>query len=81
MSYIKFTDDTLFFVKTESHLWFLIQVLNSFCQISGLMINMKKSALLGFNCGEEEEELAQEIGWVWERKMVHYLSGGFFGRF
>lgn len=59
MSHIQFADDTLFFVNSESHLWFFIDILNPFGQMSGLKINMEKNALLGLNfVGEEEEILA-----------------------
>lgn len=42
VSHIQFTDDTLLFVNNKSHLRFLVEILNSFCQMSGLMINMEK---------------------------------------
>lgn len=45
ISHIQFADDILFFVKKERHVRFLVEVLNSFCQMSGLNVNLEKSAL------------------------------------
>lgn len=39
ISHIRFADDILFFVKSESHLRCLVEILNSFSQKSGLKIN------------------------------------------
>lgn len=46
ISHIQFADDTLFFVKKDKHIRFLVDVVRSFCNISGLKINWEKSALL-----------------------------------
>lgn len=50
-------------MEKEEHIRFLVDVVRSFCNISGLKINWEKSALLGISCEEDEvKELAQQIG-------------------
>lgn len=50
ITHIQFADDTLFFIESENHMQLLLEILNPFCQRSGLKINLDKSALLGINC-------------------------------
>lgn len=73
ISHVQFTDDTLFFVKNVNHLLFLVEI--SFCQMSGLKINMEKNSLLGLNSEEEEVEgLSSEIGCGKETWPIIYIG-------
>lgn len=66
VSHIQFTDDTLLFVNNKSHLRFLVEILNSFCQMSGLMINMEK-----------EGEIMSSSDRLLEGKLVLFHTWGF----
>lgn len=37
-----FADDTLFFVKNDSHLKYLVEILLSFCEMPGFTVNLEK---------------------------------------
>lgn len=63
ISHIQFADDTLFCANNESQLRFFLDIIRAFCGMSGLKINLEKSALLGINYEEDEMEvLADGIG-------------------
>uniref|UniRef100_A0A803P465 Reverse transcriptase domain-containing protein n=1 Tax=Cannabis sativa TaxID=3483 RepID=A0A803P465_CANSA len=63
VSHLQFADDTIFFVENEQSLHKLLRVVEAFCAISGLKINLSKSQLLGI-CMDEEivSRLARRIG-------------------
>lgn len=64
ISHLQFADDTLIFGEIEVNNWTsLILILNSFCEDSGLKINIEKSSVVGINCDPEVcEVLAGSIG-------------------
>uniref|UniRef100_A0A803PZS1 Reverse transcriptase domain-containing protein n=1 Tax=Cannabis sativa TaxID=3483 RepID=A0A803PZS1_CANSA len=53
ISHLQFADDTLFFVKDEASLRKLVEIVETFCGVSSLKVNLNKSQLLGI-CLEEE---------------------------
>ncbi|XP_073291108.1 protein ILITYHIA [Primulina huaijiensis] len=75
ISHIQFADDTLFFGQTDDHIRFLVQVVNSFCDMSGLKINWEKSALLGIHREQGEvERFALQLGCIKENWPINYLG-------
>lgn len=52
----------------------LVDILRSFCGMSGLKINLEKNALLGINYEEEVEVLVDEIGCGREIWPINYLD-------
>uniref|UniRef100_A0A803P8A0 Reverse transcriptase domain-containing protein n=1 Tax=Cannabis sativa TaxID=3483 RepID=A0A803P8A0_CANSA len=53
LSHLQFADDTLFFVKDEDSLQKLVKIVEAFCGISGLKVNLNKSQLLGICLSDE----------------------------
>lgn len=63
VSHIQFADDSLFFVQDESHVRSLVRLMKDFSKVSGLKINLEKSALLGINVSQQEvRRVASKIG-------------------
>lgn len=75
ISHIQFADDTLFFVKSKSHLRCLVGILDEFGRKYGLTINLDKSVLLGLNRSEEVvAEMALELGCKQGEWPINYLG-------
>lgn len=75
ISHIQFADDTLFFVKSKSHLRCLVGILDDFGRKAGLTINLDESVLLGLNRSEEElAEMALELGCKQGEWPINYLG-------
>uniref|UniRef100_A0A803PSR8 Reverse transcriptase domain-containing protein n=1 Tax=Cannabis sativa TaxID=3483 RepID=A0A803PSR8_CANSA len=80
ISHLQFADDTLFFVNDEASLRKLVEIVEAFCGISGLKVNLNKSQLLGI-CLEEEvvaqnaEIVGCEVG-TWPMTYLGMPLGG-----
>uniref|UniRef100_A0A803QQM3 Reverse transcriptase domain-containing protein n=1 Tax=Cannabis sativa TaxID=3483 RepID=A0A803QQM3_CANSA len=75
LSHLQFADDTLFFVKDEASLQKLVKIVEAFCGISGLKVNLNKSQLLGV-CMDEDAvaQSAIQIGCEVGRWPMTYLG-------